>query len=85
LRCLENPLLWVGVRQVEAAGDGPEARPGRVALTLRIDPNLHRKLRTLAFNQDTTIQDIIVESLKRMGIEAWGARNGIGIALSALE
>jgi predicted HicB family RNase H-like nuclease len=46
----------------------PPARAGRVALTLRIEPELHRKLRARAYRTDCTIQDIILEALERMGV-----------------
>jgi predicted HicB family RNase H-like nuclease len=50
--------------------EGPPARAGRVALTLRIEPNLHRELRTAAFQQDTTIQELILRALRRDGYKA---------------
>jgi predicted HicB family RNase H-like nuclease len=49
---------------------GPPARAGKVALTLRIEPELHRELRTAAFLQDTTIQDLILRALQREGYKA---------------
>ena len=51
----------------DLAGD-PPARAGRVALTLRIEPELHRRLRARAYRGDCTIQDIILEALERMGV-----------------
>lgn len=54
---------------------GPPARAGRVALTLRIEPELHRELRTIAFQQDTTIQELILKALQRDGYKA--ARPGV--------
>jgi hypothetical protein len=36
----------------------------RIALTLRITADLHERLRTKAFHERTTIQDIILERLK---------------------
>jgi len=47
---------------------GPPARAGRVALTLRIEPELHRRLRLRAFQEDRTIQDIIVDALAKLGV-----------------
>lgn len=49
---------------------GPPARAGKVALTLRIEPELHRELRTAAFQQDTTIQELILRALQRDGYKA---------------
>ena len=46
---------------------GPPARAGRVALTLRIEPELHRELRAAAFQADTTIQDLILQALQKDG------------------
>jgi hypothetical protein len=43
------------------AGPGDRAR---VALTLRLRAELHERLRVKAFNERTTIQDIILERLK---------------------
>jgi hypothetical protein len=56
------------VQPAPSAATSPPARAGRVALTLRIEPELHRKLRTKAFQEDTTIQDIILEALRKMGV-----------------
>lgn len=42
----------------QARWEWPPARAGRVALTLRIEPELHRKLRTKAFLEDRTIHDM---------------------------
>src|SRR3954454_339676 len=50
-----------------AETDGPPIRAGKAALTLRIDPALHRELRTRAFNQDTTAQNIILNALLESG------------------
>ena len=47
---------------------GPPVRAGKAALTLRIDPALHRELRTRAFNQDTTSQNIILNALLEYGL-----------------
>jgi hypothetical protein len=47
--------------------DGPPARAGKVALTLRIDADLHLALKTDAFRRDTSIQDIILEALREAG------------------
>lgn len=49
------------------AVQGPPARAGRVALTLRIEPELHRELRAAAFQADTTIQDLILQALQKDG------------------
>jgi hypothetical protein len=46
---------------------GPPARAGRLALTLRIDPELHRELRNAAFQEDTTIQELILKALQQAG------------------
>jgi hypothetical protein len=70
------PLAGIAIQSPEAmpvrggedlTGD-PPARAGRVALTLRIEPELHRKLRARAYRTDCTIQDIILEALERMGV-----------------
>jgi predicted HicB family RNase H-like nuclease len=68
-----SPLTDVEIRPAESEAPtdqfrAPPAREGRVALTLRIEPELHRRLRTRAFQSDTTIQDIILEALARMGV-----------------
>ena len=55
------------VREDQPRGDGPPARGGKMALTLRIDPELHRELRTAAFHADTTIQDLILAALRKDG------------------
>jgi predicted HicB family RNase H-like nuclease len=49
---------------------GPPPRAGKAALTLRIDPVLHRDLRTAAFNQDTTIQNLILRALRKDGFKS---------------
>jgi predicted HicB family RNase H-like nuclease len=49
------------------APSGPPPRAGRVALTLRIEPELHRDLRSTAFNEDTTIQELILRALQDAG------------------
>lgn len=46
---------------------GPPVRTGRVALTLRIRPELHRELRAAAYQADTTIQELILLALQRDG------------------
>lgn len=48
--------------------NGPPVRAGKAALTLRIDPALHRELRTRAFNLDTTSQNIILNALLEYGL-----------------
>jgi hypothetical protein len=69
-----SPLSGIDIRPPEERPADPEAmksppaRAGKVALTLRIEPDLHRKLRTRAFQEDTTIQDIILTALERMGV-----------------
>lgn len=42
-----------------------EAANGRVALTLRISPQIHDQLRALAFHQRRTMQDIVMEAVER--------------------
>jgi predicted HicB family RNase H-like nuclease len=56
------------LRHIEA--DGPPPRPGTAALTLRIDPVLHRDLRNEAHRRDTTIQNIILEALRKHGFKS---------------
>jgi hypothetical protein len=56
-------------RQV-AGTDDPPARAGKAALTLRIDPILHRDLRAAAFRQDTTIQNLILRALRKDGFKS---------------
>lgn len=51
----------------QAEMSGPPVRAGKAALTLRIDPALHRELRTRAFNQDTTSQNLILNALLEYG------------------
>ena len=52
------------------AVEGPPARAGRVALTLRIEPELHRELKTAAFRADTTIQELILVALQKDGYKS---------------
>ena len=59
-----------GDEPVEGADGGPKARTGRVNLTLRIHPEVHRQLRLKALHADTSIQDIIMDALRRIGIES---------------
>jgi hypothetical protein len=60
---------------VRDAVQGPPARAGRVALTLRIEPELHRELRAAAYQADTTIQDLILKALQNDGYKsAWPDR-----------
>lgn len=60
-------LSVVNENQPRSEGQGPPARAGRVALTLRIEPELHRELRNTAFQADTTIQELILRALQRDG------------------
>lgn len=43
-------------------------RKAGVTFTLRLDAEKHEKLRRLAFENNASIQAIIMEALKRMGI-----------------
>lgn len=43
-------------------------RKAGVTFTLRLDTETHEKLRRLAFENNASIQAIIMEALKRMGI-----------------
>jgi len=56
--------------QQDAVQGGPPARAGRVALTLRIEPELHRELRNAAFQGDTTIQELILKALRKDGYKS---------------
>jgi predicted HicB family RNase H-like nuclease len=54
----------------QSDSEGPPARAGKAALTLRIDPVLHRDLRAAAFKQDTTIQNLILRALRKDGFKS---------------
>lgn len=56
--------------QQAPAVSGPPPRAGKAALTLRIDPELHRDLRVAAFNGGTSIQNIILKALRKDGFKA---------------
>ena len=46
---------------IEDTGPGP----GRKTLVLRVDPDLHERLRERAFRRRTTMQDIVLTALAR--------------------
>jgi hypothetical protein len=50
----------------------PPKRPAKVALTLRIDADLHAELRSRAFFAGTTIQDITIDAWRAAGITGKG-------------
>lgn len=62
----------LGTPKGEATSSSPDPQPlspsatlpsGRVALTLRIAPELHERLRRLAFEQRRPMQSIILEAI----------------------
>lgn len=66
-------LTSISLDPVEESASKPdvEAPPpgaGTKALTLRIPPELHRELKTRAFQQDTTSQNLILNALLEYGL-----------------
>lgn len=51
--------------QAAAVPTPPGATVGKVALTLRITPDLHERLRVAAFEQRCSMQDIILAGIAR--------------------
>ncbi len=51
-----------------AAGSrrAPEPAPPRKGLLLRLDPGMHKRLRLLAVEEDTTVQQLGVEALEML-------------------
>jgi hypothetical protein len=45
-------------------------RAGKTALILRIDPDLHRELKTSALNGGTTMQNLVLDALRKAGFKS---------------
>jgi hypothetical protein len=50
--------------------ESPPSGVGTKALTLRISPTLHRELKTQAFNEETTSQNLILNALLEYGFKS---------------
>lgn len=66
----DEPPAQPADRAQTQADTGPPPRAGKAALTLRIDPELHRDLRKAAFDCDTTTQNLILNSLLEYGFKS---------------